>query len=92
MRAKKQQSLAPANITEAWQRVFEDTRVDDIERLESEGWRNIYEIAEQSGRPRNTICHILDSQVKEGLFEKKIAKVVFGTQVRKVSFYRPVVK
>jgi hypothetical protein len=92
MRKKTQSPLASANITAAWARVFENAKIDDIEQLHSEGWQSIYDIAEQSDRCRKTLCNVLESEVNAGRFEKKLAKVKHGPQIRTVSFYRPIAK
>jgi hypothetical protein len=84
--------MASANITAAWQRVFEHAKVDDIEQLHSEGWRSVYDIAEQSDRCRNTLAGTLDAEVNAGRFEKKLAKVKRGAQIKQIVFYRPLVK
>jgi predicted transcriptional regulator len=84
--------LASADITAAWARVFEQAKVDDIEQLKSEGWRSVYEIAEESGRIRNTIAVALDSEVRAGRFEKKMAKIKRGSQTKQICFYRPLAK
>jgi predicted transcriptional regulator len=92
MRKKTQSAVASADITAAWARVFEEAKIDDIEQLHREGWRSVYEIAEESGRTRNTIAGALDSEVRAGRFEKKLAKIKHGTQTKQVCFYRPLVK
>jgi len=92
MRKKTQSPLAAPNITAAWARVFEDAKIDDLEQLHSEGWQSIYDISEQSGRCRNTLFNVLESEVNAGRFEKKLAKVKRGSQIKQLSFYRPVVK
>ena len=92
MRKKTQSPLASAAITDAWARVFEDAKIDDIEELHREGWRSCYDIAEQSGRCRNTISNALDQKVESGRFEKKLAKIKRGAQTKTVCFYRPLVK
>lgn len=92
MRKKTQSAVASANITAAWARVFEEAKIDDIEQLHREGWRNIYDIAEQSGRTRNTTSKALDQQVDAGRFEKKLAKIKRGSQIKRICFYRPLVK
>jgi predicted transcriptional regulator len=92
MRKKTQSALASANITSAWARVFEEAKIDDIEQLRGQGWRSLYEIAEESGRIPNTIAAALASEVMAGRFEKKLAKIKRGTQTKHVCFYRPIVK
>ena len=92
MRTKTQSAVASANITAAWARVFEEAKIDDIEQLHREGWRSVYEIAEESGRSRNTIAVALDSEVRAGRFEKKLAKIKRVTQTKQICFYRPIVK
>ena len=92
MRKKTQSPLASADITAAWARVFEDAKVDDIEELHREGWRSCYDVAEQSGRCRNTTSKALDQQVDAGRFEKKLAKIKRGAQTKTFCFYRPLVK
>jgi predicted transcriptional regulator len=92
MRKKTQSPLASTDITAAWARVFEDAKIDDIEQLHSEGWRSVYEIAKESGRIRNTIAAALDSEVRAGRFEKKLAKIKRGTQTKQICFYRPIAK
>jgi len=92
MRKKTQSYLAAPDITAAWARVFEDAKIDDLEQLHSEGWQSVYDIAEQSGRCRNTLVNVLESEVNAGRFEKKLAKVKRGAQIKQLSFYRPVVK
>ena len=92
MRKKTQSPLASANITAAWERVFEQAKVEDIEQLHSEGWQSVYDIAEQSDRCRSTLCKTLDEEVSSRRFEKKLAKIKRGAQIKTVSFYRPIVK
>lgn len=92
MRKKTQPAVASANITAAWARVFEEAKIDDIEQLHREGWRSVYEIAEESGRTRNTIAAALDSEVRAGRFEKKLAKIKRGSQTKQICFYRPLLK
>lgn len=92
MRKKTQSPLASANITAAWARVFEQAKIDDIEQLHSEGWQSVYDIAEQSDRCRRTLCNTLDAEVSARRFEKKLAKIKRGPQIKIVSFYRPVLK
>jgi predicted transcriptional regulator len=92
MRKKTQSPLASTDITAAWARVFEEAKIDDIEQLHREGWRSCHDVAEQSGRCRNTTSKALDQQVNAGLFEKKLAKIKLGAQTKTVSFYRPLVK
>jgi hypothetical protein len=92
MRKKTQSPLAAPDITAAWARVFEDAKIDDLEQLHSEGWQSIYDISEQSGRSRNTLFNVLDSEVNAGRFEKKLAKVKRGSQIKQLSFYRPLAK
>lgn len=92
MRTKTQSPLASSDITSAWKRVFENSKIDDIEQLNSEGWRSLYDIAEESGRTRNTIAAALDSEVRAGRFEKKLAKIKRGSQTKQICFYRPIVK
>ena len=89
MRKKTQPAVASTNIAAAWARVFEDAKVDDIEELHREGWRSCYDVAEQSGRCRNTTSKALDQHVNAGRFEKKLAKIKLGAQTKTVSFYRP---
>ena len=92
MRKKTQSPLASASITDAWARVFEQAKVDDIDQLHSEGWQSVYDIAEQSDRCRSTLCNTLDMEVNAGRFEKKLAKIKRGSQIKTISFYRPLVK
>jgi|688.fasta_scaffold308607_3 hypothetical protein len=92
MRKKTQSPLASANITAAWERVFEQAKVNDIEQLHSEGWQSVYDIAEQSGRCQITLCKALDKEVSARRFEKKLAKIKRGPQIKTVSFYRPLAK
>ena len=92
MRKKTQSPLASANITAAWERVFEQAKVDDIEQLHSDGWQSVYDIAEQSHRCRSTLCKTLDEEVSARRFEKKLAKIKRGAQIKTVSFYRPIAK
>lgn len=92
MRKKTQSPLASADIAAVWARVFEDTKIDDIEQLHREGWRSVYDIVDESGRSRNTTAHALDSEVRAGRFEKKLAKIKRGAQTKTVCFYRPLVK
>jgi len=92
MRKKTQSLLASANITAAWERVFEQAKVDDLEQLHSEGWQSVYDISEQSGRCRNTLSCTLDAEVNLGRFERKLAKVKRGAQIRQLVFYRPLAK
>ncbi len=92
MRKKTQSAVASPDITAAWARVFEEAKIDDIEELHCEGWRSVYEIAEESGRTRNTIAAAFDSEVRAGRFEKKLAKIKRGTQTKQVCFYRPLLK
>jgi len=89
MRTKKRPTVATANITDAWAKVFEEAKTDDIEQLHRDGWRNIYDVAEQSGRDRQTILRKLEAEVIAGRFEKKSARVKRSTQVRQMFFYRP---
>jgi len=92
MRKKTQSPLASADITAAWARVFEQAKIDDLEQLHSEGWQSVYDISEQSGRCRSTLCKTLDEEVSARRFEKKLAKIKRGAQIKTVSFYRPLVK
>ena len=92
MRKKVQPPLASSDITAAWARVFEQAKVDDIEQLHREGWQSIYDIAEQSDRCRSTLSNTLDAEVNAGRFEKKLAKIKRGAQIKTISFYRPLVK
>jgi len=92
MRKKTQSALAAANITAAWERVFEQAKVDDIKQLHSEGWQSVYDIAEQSGRCQSTLCKTLDEEVRSRRFEKKLAKIKRGAQIKPISFYRPLPK
>jgi predicted transcriptional regulator len=84
--------VAASNITAAWAKVFEDAKIDDIKQLHREGWRSVYDIADQSGRSRNTTSNVLEAEVKSGRFEKKLAKVKRGSQIKQLCFYRPLVK
>jgi predicted transcriptional regulator len=92
MRTKKRTPVAASNITAAWAKVFEDAKIDDIKQLHREGWRSVYDIADQSGRSRNTTSNVLEAEVKSGRFEKKLAKVKRGSQIKQLCFYRPLVK
>ena len=84
--------MASADITAAWARVFEQAKIDELEQLHSEGWQSVYDISEQSGRCRSTLCKTLDEEVSARRFEKKLAKIKRGAQIKTVSFYRPLVK
>jgi predicted transcriptional regulator len=90
MRKKIRTTVASANITDAWAKVFEDSKVEDIEDLKRQGWRHVYELAESCGRDRQYMQRKLESEVQAGRFERKSARVVRKTQVRQLLFFRPV--
>jgi predicted transcriptional regulator len=89
MRTKKRPTVATANITDAWAKVFEDSKVEDIEDLRRQGWRHVYELAESCGRDRQYMQRKLESEVTAGRFECKRTKVFRKNQVRELLFFRP---
>lgn len=89
MRKKERPPVATAHITDAWAKVFEDSKIEDIEGLHSQGWRHIYELAESCGRDAQYMKRKLESEVQAGRFEHKSAKVLRKGQVRELFFFRP---
>lgn len=89
MRKTKKPTVASANITDAWAKVFEDSKIEDIEELQRQGWRHIYELAESCKRDTQYMKRKLESEVQAGRFERKSAKVVRKGQVRELFFFRP---
>jgi hypothetical protein len=89
MRTQKRKSLAPPDLSAAWQKVYDAVAIEDPAQLAKEGWRNSYDIAQGSNREKQAVERQLEVAVRKGEFEKKQAKIMRAQKVQKLNFYRP---
>ena len=89
MRTKKRPPVAAPDLTKAWSAFFEDVAVVDPSELKKDGWMTNNEIAQQSGLRGNAGRQLADIAVRNGILEKRAAKIMIKGRRWNVNFYRP---
>ncbi len=89
MRKKKRPSVAAPDLTKAWNAFFESAAVEDPAELKKEGWKTNAEIATIAKYENQGGRQLADSYVRQGILEKKSAKIMVGGKRKNVNFYRP---
>lgn len=80
--------MAPAAVDAAWQAFFESQKLDDVDRLRSDGWKTIDQILSSIGG--SMACRQrIDLAAKRGELEKIQANIISSNRRRKINFYRP---
>jgi hypothetical protein len=81
--------VAAPDLTKAWSAFFEDVAVVDPSELKKDGWMTNNEIAQQSGLRGNAGRQLADIAVRNGILEKRAAKIMIKGRRWNVNFYRP---
>jgi hypothetical protein len=90
MRKKKGKSLAPPDLSAAWQSVFENSRITDVAPLRAAGWKTVREIADELNFSYSGAARMLSNKSERGLLDKCLHKVNDGNGgARTIAFYRP---
>jgi hypothetical protein len=89
MRTKKRPTVAAPDLTKAWSAFFEDVAVEDPAELKKQGWKTNAEIATIAKYENQGGRQLADSYVRQGILEKKLAKIMVGAKRKNVNFYRP---
>jgi hypothetical protein len=89
MRKKERPTVASPDLTKAWSAFFEDVAVVDPSELKKDGWLTNNEIAQQSGLRGNAGRQLADIAVRNGILEKRAAKIMIKGRRWNVNFYRP---
>jgi predicted ArsR family transcriptional regulator len=90
MRTPKRKSLASADLTSAWEAVFETSRITDAAPLRAAGWRTVREIAADLGLSYSGASRMLSGKASKGLLDRSTHKVDDGKGTpRTTTFYRP---
>ena len=89
MRTKKRSAVASPALEKAWSAFFEDVAVEDPANLKKDGWLTNNEIAQQSGLRGNAGRQLADIAVRNGILEKRAAKIMINGRRWNVNFYRP---
>ena len=79
-------------ITAAWEKVFAEATLDDIDALHAEGWLTGEDFSKRTGISRNASCMRLNHLVSIGECEVKKVRVQIGNTRRETNIYRPRIK
>jgi hypothetical protein len=89
MRTKKRPTVAPPDLTKAWSAFFESAAVEDPAELKKQVWKTNAEIAAIAKYENEGGRQVADRYVRQGILEKKSAKIMVGGKRRILNFYRP---
>jgi hypothetical protein len=89
MRKKIRPTVAPPDLTKAWSAFFESAAVEDPAELKKQGWKTNAEIAALAKSQNEGGRQLADSYVRQGILEKKSAKIIVDGKKRNLNFYRP---
>jgi hypothetical protein len=89
MRKKIRPTVAAPDLTKAWSAFFEDVAVEDPAELKKQGWKTNAEIAAIAKYENEGGRQLADSYVRQGILEKKSAKIMVSGKRKNVNFYRP---
>lgn len=81
--------MAAPNLEKAWSAFFEDVAVEDPAELKKQGWKTNAEIADIAKYENQGGRQLADSYVRQGILEKKLAKIIVDGKKRNLNFYRP---
>jgi hypothetical protein len=90
MRKATRKSLASPDLNDAWSAFFNGIAICDPNELKKEGWMTNAEIAEQSGLRNNAGRQLADIAVRNGILEKRVAKICVSGKRKDINFYRPI--
>jgi hypothetical protein len=89
MRKKERTAVAAPDLEKAWSAFFESASVEDPAELKKQGWKTNAEIAALAKSENDGGRQLADSYVRQGILEKKSAKIMVGGKRRILNFYRP---
>lgn len=89
MRTKKRPPVAAPDLEKAWSAFFESAAVEDPVELKKQGWKTNAEIAAIAKYENEGGRQLADSYVRQGILEKKSAKIIVDGKKRNLNFYRP---
>ena len=90
MRANKRKSLDIA-ITDAWQKVFDETAIDDLAALENEGWMTSQSFSARTGLGQSGAACALKRLVATKRMESKKIRCHYAEKIRPMVVYRPLI-
>jgi hypothetical protein len=89
MRKKIRPTVATPDLEKAWSAFFESAAVEDPDELKKQGWKTNAEIAAIAKYENEGGRQLADSYVRQGILEKKSAKIMVGGKRKILNFYRP---
>lgn len=88
MRTNKRKSVDIA-IANAWQRVFDEAVIDDLEALENQGWMTIRTFSEKTGIGAGGAAKTLGRIVASNRMDSKKIRCRHSGSIRVMTVYRP---
>jgi len=89
MRKKTQPPVAIADVKNAWDSVFQESRIEDYNSLLEDGWLTVELASVQMNLSYSATTKKLTDLCKVGKMETILAKVRNDGVLRKTRFFRP---
>ena len=88
MRKTKRQSVDSA-LTAAWEKVFAEAAIDDLEALQEQGWMTSQDFSDRTSMSLTGAREAIRKMVKEGRLESKKIRCYHSGKIREMSICRP---